>query len=90
VKQATRKPRVLITRIALYKGPEQPGDVARILELLSSMVHAAVGRGARPLIHSELSLTDYNIGATAGHRLVEPAGGPAVRQAARRPSRGRR
>ncbi len=54
------------------------------------MVRAAVGRGARLLIHSELFLTDYIIGATAGHRLAEPAGGPAVWQAARQPRRRRR
>jgi predicted amidohydrolase len=69
-------------RTALYKGPEQPGDVARNVELLSSMVHAAADRGARLLICSELFLTGYTISAAAGHRLAEPAGGLAARQVA--------
>jgi predicted amidohydrolase len=62
-------------RTALYKGPEQPGDVARNVELLSSMVHAAADRGARLLICSELFLTGYTISA---------AGRPPLGRARRR------
>src|SRR5215216_6504093 len=70
-------------KIALYQGPEQPGDVARNLEILGSMARAAADRGARLLICPELFLTGYNIGAAAVRRLAEPADGPAAQQAAR-------
>jgi predicted amidohydrolase len=69
-------------RIALFQGPEQSADVARNLERLATVAHAAAERKARLLILPEMFLTGYNIGKDTTHRLAEPIDGPTAQRAA--------
>jgi predicted amidohydrolase len=68
-------------RIALFQGPEGPGDVAANLEALDARAAEAGRRGAQLLICPEMFLSGYNIGAEAAARLSEPADGPSVARA---------
>lgn len=69
-------------RTALLQGPcGLPADVGESLRVLDDAAADAARRGARLLITSELFLTGYALGATAGTR-AEPADGPSARRVA--------
>lgn len=68
-------------RIAVFQGPEQPGDVAANLTRLEALAQAA-GQEARLLLCPELFLTGYNIGTEAAQRLAEPVDGASAQRAA--------
>ena len=69
-------------KIALFQGPEQPGDVAGNLEQLAVQAEAAAAHEARLLILPEMFLSGYNIGREATRDVAEPADGPAAERAA--------
>ena len=69
-------------RIAVYQGPEQPGDVAANLNRLEATARVAATQGARLLLCPELFLTGYNIGAEAAARLAEVVDGASAQRAA--------
>ena len=69
-------------RVAIFQGPDQPGDVAHNLEMMAAMARQAAQQEARLLILPEMYLTGYNIGPEATSRLAEPADGPASEEVA--------
>ena len=69
-------------RLAIFQGPEQPGEPAANLDRLAAAADAAAAQGARLLACPELFLTGYNIGADAAHRLAEPVDGPSAHRVA--------
>ena len=68
-------------RLALFQGPEAPGDAAANLAAIDGAAAAAADRGADLLVCPEMAVSGYNIGALARER-AEPADGPAYRQLA--------
>lgn len=69
-------------RIAIFQGPERPGNITHNLERLATTARAAAERGARLLILPEMFLTGYHIGREATRRLAETVDGPAAERAA--------
>jgi len=68
-------------RLAIFQGPEDPGDVATNLRRLGEQAHVAARAGARLLVCPEMFLTGYNIGREEAARLAEPVDGPALGRA---------
>lgn len=69
-------------KIAIFQGPEQPGEVDANLEHLAQAAQEATAQGARLLITPEMFLTGYHIGREATRRLAEPADGPFAKRVA--------
>ena len=71
-----------MTKVAIFQGPEQAGELAYQLDRLAQAAQASAAQGANLLILPEMFLSGYNIGPPAVQRLAEPADGPAAQQIA--------
>lgn len=69
----------MTVRIALFQGPEKPGDVVDHVEAIAGAAAGAAADGAVLLVCPEMATTGYNIGPAAVRARAEPAGGPLAR-----------